>query len=121
MEAGVGVKGHNMSFQATVLRVMIASPGDVPEERKAVTEEILRWNNANSFARKLVLLPIKWETHSTPQQGEHPQTQDRKNLFLGRSRTAKFSQSRPVCPSETIPLGMPEHRFVRHIQQCSGA
>jgi Domain of unknown function (DUF4062) len=62
-----------MSFQANVLRVMIASPGDVAEERVAVTEEIHRWNDANAFARKLVLLPIKWETHSTPQQGDHPQ------------------------------------------------
>lgn len=52
---------------------MIASPGDVAEERKAVTEEILRWNDANAFARKQVLLPVKWETHSTPQQGDHPQ------------------------------------------------
>ncbi len=62
-----------MTFQANVLRVMIASPGDVAEERKAVTEEILRWNDANAFARKQVLLPVKWETHSTPQQGDHPQ------------------------------------------------
>lgn len=62
-----------MTFQANALRVMIASPGDVTEERKAVTEEILRWNDANAFARKLVLLPVKWETHSTPQQGNHPQ------------------------------------------------
>ncbi len=62
-----------MTFQANVLRVMIASPGDVEEERKAVTKEILRWNDANASSRKLVLLPIKWETHSTPQQGDHPQ------------------------------------------------
>ena len=62
-----------MTFHANVLRVMIASPGDVADERKAVTEEILRWNDANAFARKLVLLPVKWETHSTPQQGDYPQ------------------------------------------------
>ncbi len=63
-----------MSFQANVLRLMIASPGDVTEERGIVTEEIHRWNDANAFARKLVLLPVKWETHSTPQLGDHPQT-----------------------------------------------
>jgi hypothetical protein len=62
-----------MTFQANVLRVMIASPGDVAEERQAVTGEILRWNDANAVARRQVLLPVKWETHSTPQQGEHPQ------------------------------------------------
>ena len=63
-----------MSFQAKVLRVMIASPGDVAEERKIVTEEIHRWNDANALARKLALLPVKWETHSTPQLGDPPQT-----------------------------------------------
>lgn len=61
-------------FQANVLRVMIASPGDVGEERQVVTEEIHRWNYANAVVRQLVLLPVKWETHSTPQQGDHPQT-----------------------------------------------
>jgi hypothetical protein len=63
-----------MSFEANVLRVMIASPGDVAEERRVVTEEIHRWNDANAFARRLVLLPVKWETHSTPQMGDDPQT-----------------------------------------------
>src|ERR1017187_10161428 len=63
-----------MGFEANVLRVMIASPGDVAEERRVVTEEIHRWNDANAFARRLVLLPVKWETHSTPQMGDDPQT-----------------------------------------------
>jgi hypothetical protein len=63
-----------MVFPANVLRVMIASPGDVAEERKIVTEAIHRWNDTNAVARNLVLLPVKWETHSTPQHGDHPQT-----------------------------------------------
>jgi hypothetical protein len=58
-----------MSFQANVLKVMIASPGDVAQERAIVTEELLRWNDANTSARQIVLLPVKWETHSTPQLG----------------------------------------------------
>jgi Domain of unknown function (DUF4062) len=63
-----------MSFQAIVLKVMIASPGDVAEKRRVVTEEIHRWNDANASTRRLVLLPVKWETHSTPQLGSPPQT-----------------------------------------------
>lgn len=62
-----------MSFSANVLKVMIASPNDVMEERKIVTEQIYRWNDANAAARQIVLLPIKWETHATPQLGAHPQ------------------------------------------------
>lgn len=53
---------------------MIASPGDVAEERAIVTEQLYRWNHANASARQIVLLPVKWETHSTPQLGAPPQT-----------------------------------------------
>jgi len=52
---------------------MIASPGDVKEEREIVTKEVYRWNDAHASSRKLVLQPIKWETHSTPQLGASPQ------------------------------------------------
>jgi hypothetical protein len=31
-----------------VLKVMIASLGDVADERTIVTEELYRWNNANA-------------------------------------------------------------------------
>jgi hypothetical protein len=58
-----------MSFRANVLKVMIASPEDSVEERKIVTGAIYRWNDTNASVRRLVLLPIKWETYSTPQLG----------------------------------------------------
>jgi hypothetical protein len=46
---------------------MIASPGDVIEERKIVTEAIHEWNYTNAATRRIILQPVKWETHSTPQ------------------------------------------------------
>lgn len=46
-----------MGFQANVLKVMIASPGDVAIERELVTQELYRWNNANAVSRKLMLQP----------------------------------------------------------------
>jgi hypothetical protein len=64
-----------MGYQANVLRVLIASPGDVAEERKIVTEEIHRWNDAHSETRNIVLQPVKWDTHSTPHLGRPPQTE----------------------------------------------
>lgn len=63
-----------MSFQANVLKVMIASPEDVSEERKIVTGAIYRWNDANASVRRLVLLPVKWETEITPPLGVPAQT-----------------------------------------------
>ncbi|MGA2217275.1 MAG: hypothetical protein ABSG51_04265 [Terracidiphilus sp.] len=42
-------------------------------ERDIVTEELNRWNNANAPFRELMLHPVRWETHSSPQLGGHPQ------------------------------------------------
>jgi len=62
-----------MGFQANVLNVMIASPGDVAAERMAVTDELYKWNSANNPLRRLMLQPVKWETHSRPEMGQSPQ------------------------------------------------
>ncbi|MDE1915058.1 MAG: hypothetical protein KGJ57_04765 [Sphingomonadales bacterium] len=62
-----------MSFNATVLKILIASPGDVDEERQAIPEVIARWNNSHSETTKVVLLPVKWETHSAPLMGDRAQ------------------------------------------------
>lgn len=48
---------------------MIASPSDVAEERDIVTNALYQWNNANAVTRELMLQPVKWETHSSPQMG----------------------------------------------------
>jgi len=61
---------------------MIASPGDVTAEREIITEELYRWNNANAVLRELILQPVKWETHSSPQMGAHPQTILNERLLL---------------------------------------
>ncbi len=62
-----------MSFNAKVFKVLIASPGDVEEERDAIPEVIARWNNSNAEPSGIVLLPVKWETHSAPLLGDRPQ------------------------------------------------
>jgi hypothetical protein len=48
---------------------MIASPGDVASERAIVRDVVYEWNAVHSSSRKLVLLPIGWETHSSPDLG----------------------------------------------------
>jgi hypothetical protein len=63
-----------MSFNATVYNVMIASPSDVPEERKAVREVLYEWNAVHSDERKQILLPVGWETHSAPDMKGPPQS-----------------------------------------------
>lgn len=63
-----------MTYQAAVFNVMIASPSDVASERAQVRAVIDEWNAIHSFTRKIVLLPLGWETHASPQMGAFPQT-----------------------------------------------
>jgi hypothetical protein len=58
-----------MAFQTTTLAVLIASPGDTTQERKAVEEAILGWNSDRTRAAKVHLLPLRWELDATPELG----------------------------------------------------
>ena len=63
-----------MSYDARVFTVLVASPGDVQEERQAIADIIHEWNNLNSRDRSIVLLPLRWETHAHPEMGAEPQS-----------------------------------------------
>lgn len=63
-----------MTFDAKVYRVLVASPGDVGDERSMIPEVIAEWNAVNSFTLKVVLLPVKWEENSFPELGGRPQS-----------------------------------------------
>jgi hypothetical protein len=97
-----------MSFRANVFKVMIASPGDVSEERKIVTDEIYRWNDANASARQIVLLPVKWETHSTPQMGGHPQAIINRQLLEDADIVIGIFGTRIGTPTEEFVSGTVE-------------
>lgn len=62
-----------MPTQAKVFKVMIGSPSDLSEERQAATDAINEWNALHSDAERIVLLPVKWETHAIPTAGVRPQ------------------------------------------------
>jgi predicted transcriptional regulator len=102
-------------FQANVLRVMIASPGDVRDERGIVTQEIHRWNDANAFARRLVLSPVRWETHSTPQLGEHPQTIINRQLLDDADLVIGIFGTRIGTPTEEYVSGTVEE-IKKHVR-----
>lgn len=63
-----------MSYSAKAFNVMIASPGDVASERSIIRDVIYEWNAVHSNTRKIVLLPIGWESHSSPEMGGSAQT-----------------------------------------------
>jgi hypothetical protein len=99
---------ETMPFRANVFKVMIASPGDVTEERTIVTEEVSRWNDVNATTRQLVLLPVKWETHSTPEYGAHPQTIINRQLLEDADIVVAIFGTRIGTPTEEYVSGTVE-------------
>ena len=65
---------RQMSYSASTFNVMIASPGDVASERAIVRDVVYEWNAVNANSRRVVLLPVGWETHSSPEMGATAQT-----------------------------------------------
>jgi hypothetical protein len=53
-------------------RVLIASPSDLSEERDAAVEAMNEWNDLHAADEEIVLLPVRWETHSVPETGKRP-------------------------------------------------
>ena len=53
-----------MTYTATALEIMLASPGDVKDERVGARKVISQWNAENSRESKVVLLTMGWESHA---------------------------------------------------------
>lgn len=96
-----------MSFQATVYRVLIASPSDVSEERKAIQEAMHLWNTQNSEMFNIIFMPTMWETNSVPEMGARPQAKlndqivDKSDLLIGIFWT-RLGTSTGIAESGTL-------------------
>jgi hypothetical protein len=55
-----------MPFDASVVRVMIASPSDVDKSRAAVELAIHDWNREHSESQKIVFIPWHWKEGANP-------------------------------------------------------
>lgn len=64
---------EGMSFNANVLQVLIASPGDTMEARDAVEGALHGWNASRSEREQVILLPRRWETDAVPTMGSSGQ------------------------------------------------
>ncbi|WP_333330162.1 hypothetical protein [Microcoleus sp. LAD1_D3] len=62
-----------MPVDTKLYLVLIASPGDVPQEREIIREEIARWNAIHTLEMKMILMPLGWETDATPDLEERGQ------------------------------------------------
>ena len=96
-----------MSYDARVFNVMIASPSDVASERSVVREVIYDWNAVHSERENIVLLPVGWESHSSPEMGDraqaiiNEQTVDKCDLLVGIFGT-RIGTDTGEYPSGTI-------------------
>jgi hypothetical protein len=59
-----------VSFQADILRVFIASPGDLAEDRDEVENAIHEWNRQHAAREHVMLLPQRWEGAAARQGGD---------------------------------------------------
>lgn len=78
-----------MSREQTLLRILVASPSDVEEERKALEDVINEFNLTWADSHKVWLELVKWETHTRPGFGAdaqdviNKQIGDQYDIFLG--------------------------------------
>ncbi len=62
-----------MPYTATVIPAMIASPGDVSQYRTVARDVLHEWNYIHSASSSVVMMPVGWETHSSPELGARAQ------------------------------------------------
>jgi len=70
-------------YQARAIKVMIASPSDVANERQIVRDVVREWNVVHSEDKGIVLMPVGWETHAQPGMGARPQALINKDVLAG--------------------------------------
>lgn len=98
-----------MGFNAHVLRVLIASPGDVQTEREAVADVIFKWDATRAESAGLLFLPTRWETDAVPQLiGFDGQTVINQQLTSQADVVIAFFHSRLGAPTPRAESGTAE-------------
>src|SRR5829696_6146577 len=95
-----------MGRPATILKVFVASPSDLADERAAVDSVARELNQTQSERTGAFLDVVKWETHGLPGVGKDPQSLvsesigDNYDIFIGILST-RFGTSTPRALSGT--------------------
>ena len=75
-------RGGDMTFQAMVYRILIASANDVIAEQRTIQKIILSWNATYSSKMKALLLPFMWEAQLVQESSVRPKV--RLNIQLAK-------------------------------------
>lgn len=97
-----------MPYTASVHKVMIASPSDVATERQIIRDVIHEWNAVHSEDKQIVLMPVSWETHSSPNLGERAQDVINKHVLSGADLLVATFWTRIGSPTGNSPSGTVE-------------
>src|ERR1700752_253348 len=95
-------------FEARVYKVMLATPGDVPNERQAVRDAVHYWNAILVDDRRGGVLPAGWETHVHPMMGERPQAVINKKILKDCDLLIAVFWTRLGSPTGEAPSGTVE-------------
>jgi hypothetical protein len=97
-----------MPFTATVLRLMIASPGDVQTERSIVREVVSEWNSTDGAQANTMLMAVGWETDVAPEMGDAPQSIIDKRLLATADLLVGIFWTRLGTPTASYASGAVE-------------
>jgi hypothetical protein len=95
-------------FDARVLTVLIASPGDTADARNVVEQTILSWNRDRTYAERVILLPVRWETDSVPEMGSDGQSIVNRQLVDSADIVVALFHSRLGAPTPRAESGTAE-------------
>lgn len=87
---------------------MIASPGDVAEEREIARSVIHDWNDVNAQNSQIMLAAVGWDSHSSPELGERPQELINKRILKDCDILIGVFWTRLGTPAGNSPSGSVE-------------
>ena len=87
---------------------MIASPGDVAQERFPAQRIVHEWNAIHSRDRGIVLQPVMWEPHSSPAMGDRAQAIINKQILRDADLLVGIFWSRFGTPTGEAASGTVE-------------
>lgn len=97
-----------MPHTAKVYKVMLASPGDVATERQVIREVVHEWNTVHSEDRDIVLMPVGWESHSSPSMGDRPRAIINRQVLAECDLSIAVFWTRLGSPTGKSPSGTVE-------------
>lgn len=97
-----------MAYKATVIPIMIASPGDVTEERDVIRSVIHDWNDVNAQRSRVMLAAVGWDSHSSPELGARPQDLINKRILEDCDLLLGVFWTRLGTPTGKSPSGTVE-------------